>query len=166
MKNKILATVMFNTLILASCINDRLVTPPSSSGNVFINAPTANIMIESYLSSVANMEGQLHAVIMDVDSLRTYFADTSIRKVKIMLAHTLNYINEGNEGVYAEYKQNALTMVLGGVDRYGNYVLHNGATVPNSGVPCPKNCWTAGNAQSDLFPNVIYHPKFGPIIDK
>ena len=122
-----------------------------SSDPVFIVKDSANKMVSSYLESIDGDDSALRSLIVDVDSLRRYFSDTSIRQLKIMFAHTLAYINEGNGGKPAGYQSGALTIVMGGVNRLGNYVYSNTNMVPDRGAPCPHNCFVTGTAASDLF---------------
>lgn len=118
----------------------------------FISKDSANKMIQSYLNSVSVpgtiQDTNLYSLILDAQALRTYLSDTTIKGVKVMLAHTLDYINAGNEGTNAGYKSNALTIVIAGYDQNGNYVLGPGYRVPDRAVPCPVVCplGTAGNS--------------------
>lgn len=119
----------------------------------FIPVDSANKMLRSYLSSIhadVDSNKQLQSVIMDADALREYLSDSSIRKVKVMFAHTLNYINSGKEGVNCKYTANQLTIIIGGYDKNNNYVIAPGGKVPNRGIPCPENCPDSGTA-SDMY---------------
>lgn len=125
----------------------------------FIRVDTANKMIASYLNSInyTQNDTDLRSLIIDADTLRTYLANSSIKKVKIMFAHTLAYINSGHGNQPAGYKNTALTTVIAGYDASGNYVFYR---YPESSVdmvldhsmPCPTNCPTSGTAASDLLP--------------
>ncbi|MEO6831656.1 MAG: hypothetical protein ABI169_05620 [Chitinophagaceae bacterium] len=122
---------------------------------VFIPTDSANKMINSYLQSVNSGSGNdsaLHSLIFDADSLRAYLSNTSIKHVKVMFAHTLEYINQKGSGHNVGYESGALTVIFGGYNAEGNYVFWQGNSVPNHGAPCPSNCVSSGNASSDLFP--------------
>jgi hypothetical protein len=121
------------------------------SPTVFISIDSANKMLSSYLASIVDSTNQLYALFMNADSIRAYCADTSIHQLKLMLAHTLPYINAGNQGKWAQYQIEALTLIIAGVNNAGNYVAYWNATVPNEAVPCPRNCLTTGTASSNLI---------------
>lgn len=124
--------------------------------NAYILTDSANKMISSYLTSLPvppdGASPDLHALVVSADLLRDYLSDASIQSVKLMFAHTLEYINAGHEGVPAGYQSGALTLVFGGYDSSGDYVLAPGSTVPNHCIPCPPTCLKSGTAASDLFP--------------
>ncbi|RYY17201.1 MAG: hypothetical protein EOO04_25770 [Chitinophagaceae bacterium] len=79
------------------------------------------------------------------------FNNPEIKRVKVMLAHTLKYINTGHGGQNAGYKSGALTIVFAGFTKDGNYVFAPGNMVPNHAVPCPRNCPDAGSAAQNLL---------------
>lgn len=116
---------------------------------------TANKMIQSYLTSIGKDtdNANIQSLIVDAGTLRKYLSDTSIKKVKIMFAHTLDYINSGHEGQPAGYTPFAFTIVISGYDSEGNYVLAPGNMVPDHAEPCPTNCPTIGNAANALIAN-------------
>lgn len=129
---------------------------PESVRNHFIPVDSANKMIQSYLNSIANRDSantQLQSLVMNADALREYLKDTSIKEVKVMFAHTLNYINSGNNGQYAGYKANALTIIFAGYNSGGNYVLAPGNMVPDDTKPCPPSCPVTGTASNPLITN-------------
>ncbi len=118
----------------------------------FITIDTANKMLESYLSSInadVDTNTNIQSFIMDADAIREYLADNSIKKVKIMLAHTLNYINSGNAGVNCGYRAGKLTIIMAGFDADKNYIFAPGNRVPDRAEPCPTNCPVIGTA-SDM----------------
>jgi hypothetical protein len=121
----------------------------------FINKDSANRMISSYLESIpmADQSTSLASLIIDADSLRAYLNDTSlhIKKVKIMFAHTLPYINSGNYGVFAGYGIGKLTTVLAGYDSSNNYRFWGGNAVMDNGRPCPNTCPSSGTASSNIL---------------
>src|SRR5690606_16176584 len=123
-----------------------------TSGPTFIPSDSANKMIQSYLTSTTGNPDDLRALILDADSMKSYLTDTSIRHLKVMLAHTLNYINDGNNGRPAGYESGALTIVVAGVNSLGDYVFIHGNGVMNMAAPCPYLCWGSGTAASDLLP--------------
>jgi len=117
----------------------------------FIPADTANKMIGSYLASIGADSSCLNSLIIDANALRYYLQDTSIRKIKIMFAHTLDYIYSGHEGVPAGYKKDALTIILAGYDLDDNYRFAPGNMVPDHAVPCPDLCPVSGTAADNLL---------------
>lgn len=119
----------------------------------FITKDSANKMLGSYLASIsdADADSSLHSLILNADALRKYLNDTSIRQVKVMLAHTLDYINAGNLDQPAGYKPGALTIILAGYDNKGDYVYGPGNMVPDRAKPCPNECPVSGSASSSLL---------------
>lgn len=108
-----------------------------------ISIDSANRMLNSYLASTSGNDSDLHSLIFDADTLVKYLTDTTrgrIRKVKLMLAHRLDFINNGNYGRNAGYDLNALTLVIAGCDSNGNYVYNARNMVYDYCQPCPYNC--------------------------
>jgi|GEM_PF-759857 len=143
--------------LLVSCTDCPPQNPQNYTG--FIHKDTANKMIQSYLNSLDNIpppeEGvspqQLYSLIIDADELRTYLSDPAIKNVKVMFAHTLDYINTGNADIPAGMTSGALTIVFGGFDSSGNYVYAPGMTLPNEARGCPPYCPSTGTATNNLF---------------
>lgn len=126
-----------------------------SGTDVFITTDSANKMISSYLQSVDSAgvgDSSLHSLIFNADSLRAYLSNPEIKNVKVMFAHTLEYINAMGPGHNVGYERGALTVVLGGYDVHGNYVLYKTNQVPDHANGCPLHCPVVGNASNDLFP--------------
>jgi len=133
-------------------INTLSMDSVSSSADYFIHKDTANRMIRSYLASAMSDTNNLQSLIVDAETLRNYLQDTSIKSVKVMFAHTQQYMDAGNESKPAGYTSGALTVVFGGYDGAGNYVYSTGNMVPNKAKPCPHNCPSSGTALSPTFP--------------
>lgn len=130
---------------------------PEAQMNYFIVSDSANRMIKSYLTSIGDTNNvvnnnNLQSLILDADALRAYLNDNSIKKVKIMFAHKLDYINEDHFGQPAGYSPNALTIIVAGYDGNGDYVLAPGNMVPDRSIPCPTNCPVTGTAANPLLP--------------
>lgn len=118
----------------------------------YISKDTANKMIQSYLTSLGtDTTGNLQCLIADAGTLRNYLSDTSIKKIKVMFAHTLQYIDAGNGGQPAGYTPHEFTVLFAGFNAEGNYVLAPGGMVPDRAEPCPDNCITVGTAASPLI---------------
>lgn len=118
-----------------------------------IPVDTANKMILSYLNSINYQtdDSKIRSLIYNADSLRKYLSDTSIKNIKLMFAHTLDYINSGGQNINCGYDAGALTVVLVGYNRNGNYVTPNN-TVADRSAPCPHNCESIlGSAANNLI---------------
>lgn len=165
MKITCTAAAILISLSLYSCRNNggqakedhaaNTVAYTAGTDSNFISMDSANKMIQSYLTSIAKdtADTNIQSIIVDANSLRKYLDDTSIKKVKIMFAHTLDYINSGHNGEPAGYKPFAFTIVISGYNSDGDYVLAPGNMVPDHAEPCPTNCNTVGNASSPLITN-------------
>ncbi len=128
-------------------------TTPSPTGSVsFINKDTANIMITSYINGNKLDSTQLSSLIIDADSLRAYLSDTSIRNIKLMFAHTQQYIYSGGKDRKCSYRSGDLTLILAGYDGSGNYKYYNDNQVMDNATPCPSLCPVNGTAQYNTFP--------------
>lgn len=142
-------------LLFGACKHTTRETEADYSG--FIPIDTANIMIESYLRSIqadstARPGQELYSLIMNADELRTYLnRNNDITDVKFMFAHTMQYINAGNMGRPAGYKSGALTIIVAGYDKEGNYIFAPRMTVPDHCAPCPDYCPKFGTASSNLL---------------
>ena len=136
--------------LLQSFSTSAAVTPYGGGTSMyFIPVDSANKMLESYLNSInadIDTSGNIQSFIMDAGAIREYLADNSIKKVKIMLAHTLNYINAGNAGVNCGYRTGKLTIIMAGFDADGNYIFTPDNKVPDRAEPCPTNCPSVGTA--------------------
>lgn len=121
----------------------------------FIAIDSANRMISSFLGGIANppsgTAAPLRSLTIDAEALRYYLSNTNIKNVKIMLAHRLDYINNGNFGVPAGYRSDALTIVIAGYDVNNNYVYTPANTALDNARPCPYHCPSSGTAASDLL---------------
>lgn len=146
---------LFRLAIIICCIIAsaavRAQSPPRPN---FITKDSANKMIQSYLTSIddPNNTEALRSLIVDADAMRKYLADTTIKEMKLMLAHTLQYINSGNQGQPAGYKATALTLILAGFNASGNYVYYDTEFILNRARPCPPLCPPAGTAVRPTFP--------------
>ncbi len=152
----------------------------------FITTDVANQMIGSYLSSIGSGSGlnsagaassssaanayngvagnsngpvnDLKSFSIDADSLRAYLASTNIKSVKLIFAHTMDYISAGNQGLFAGMQSGAMTIIIAGYDVDGNYVYYTpggangqgGQYVLDHCSPCPANC-PPGTAGGDLL---------------
>lgn len=142
-------------LLFAAC-NQTSQNKTEADYSHFIPADTANIMIGSYLKSIepdSSSQGEnLYSLIMSADELRTYLnLNPEIKDVKFMFAHTMEYINAGNMGKPAGYKSGALTIVVAGYNREGNYIFAPHNSVLDHCAPCPNYCPVSGTASSNLL---------------
>lgn len=121
--------------------------------NYFIPVDSANKMLQSYLVSInadVDTNQNLQSIILDADAIREYLSNPSIRKVKVMFAHRLDYINSGHFGVNCGYTSGGLTIILAGFDANNNYIFAPGDMVPDRGTLCPPGCVNSGTA-SDMY---------------
>lgn len=123
----------------------------------FINLDSANKMLLSYLNSInyTQNDSDLRSIIIDANALRAYLNSEqgqNITKMKLMFAHTLDYINNGGQNQNAGYRSGELTLILAGYSGAGNYIYYTGNKVLDHGTPCPTICPTSGTAVSDTLP--------------
>lgn len=119
-------------------------------GTAFIPKDTANLMIDSYITSIdpSKNPNEIHSLLCNVDTLLSYYrAHPEIQYFKLSFAHNLNYIHNGHYGVRPVPNDNALTIVISGVALNGNYVLMDGEVIDQL-APCPSQC-VRGTAQAD-----------------
>ncbi|MBS1614920.1 MAG: hypothetical protein JST06_02265 [Bacteroidetes bacterium] len=175
MKLHTLLALFLSSIILASCgngggstSNNHKADSPATRVNtfvgggagyttVFIPTDSANKMISSYLQSVdsnggGSTDSSLHSLIFNADSVREYLSNPAIKHVKVMFAHTLEYINAMGSGHNVGYERGALTVILGGYDEQGNYIFYKTNQVPEHANECPIKCPITGTAANDLFP--------------
>ena len=158
MKQSIMS-VMAAACLMASCQADEhaqsqsAVQKATSSADYFIQADTANYMIKSYLQSINYQvnDTDLHSLIINADALRAYLGGGEVSALKVMFAHTPDFIRMNGFGADAGYKSGGLTIVLAGIDDEGNYYLMNGDEALNKAIPCPTNCPQEGTAASDTL---------------
>jgi len=127
---------------------------------VFIPKDSANKMINSYLGSInypAN-DSDLYSIIIDVAKLNAYLntpvgsSGQRATKIKLMFAHTLDYINSGGQNRNCGYKSGKLTLILATYDSAGNYIYMNGNKVLDHTQPCPSYCPSIGSASNNTLP--------------
>ena len=122
-----------------------------------IHKDSANLMIGSYLESIDDSNGaDLRSISFDADQLRFYLNDSTrgkIDRLKIMFAHTQEWIGNGNTGVPAGLKAGKLTVILAGYDKFGNYVYigPDANHVLDYGHGCPIYCPSYGTSASHLL---------------
>ncbi len=136
-----------------------LMDADSTASNMPIDS--CNKMIFSYLQSVGYPQQQndsnLYSLIYSADTLKAFLnANPSVTKLKFMLAHTLDYINNGGQGQGCRHQIGALTLVIAGYDAKGNYVFYysprtQAAMAMDHFSPCPYCCPTQGTAMSDTL---------------
>lgn len=159
-------------IIFAACNNNNDTPPPTSDTaaapkmmfaeadtatdtcTTCIPKDTANKMISSYITSLnGNTDNiNLYSLIIDADQLRLYLSNTNIKHVKLMFAHTLDYINSGHGGQNCGYKSGALTLIIAGYDADNNYVYYDGNMLMDRLNPCPTACPSSGTASNNTFP--------------
>jgi len=141
-------------------IGDSSCTPGTDSFCSYMPKDSADKMINSYLTSInasAN-DTDLYSVIIDVKALNDYLKETSSTgakacKIKMMFAHTLNYINSGGQNQRCGYQTGKLTFVLATYDSAGNYIYKNGTSVMDHLQPCPAYCPSGtGTATNNILP--------------
>lgn len=156
-------------ILICSC-NDHVVAPAAGTTDSLtvntdtefsrpVNIDTANRMIQSYLAginSAVNTE-EIKSLEFDADVLRLYLSQhlgtnlKRIEKLKLVLAHNLEYVNSGNFGKRPDTNSHALTLVIVGVDKDGNYVYTKNGAALDFAQPCPPRCPVQGSSSSDLL---------------
>ncbi|MBS1584045.1 MAG: hypothetical protein JSS82_00655 [Bacteroidetes bacterium] len=124
----------------------------------FIPKDSANKMINSYLGSInyPSNDSDLYSMIVDVPKLNAYLnvmTTTGLKatKIKLMFAHTLDYINSGGQNRNCGYKSGKLTLVIAAYDSAGNYIYMNGNRVLEHLQPCPTICPSSGTASNNTL---------------
>lgn len=116
----------------------------------FISKELANKMIGSYLNSISNSNvDDLKALTLNADSLRTYLSCGNVARIKLIFAHTPEYI-ANDSGVYSGMKSGALTIIIAAYDSSGNYIYYNTNQVLEHALPCPTSC-PPGYAGNELL---------------
>ena len=125
-------------------------TDDTSGNSIFISKDAANQMISSYIYSTnSTSETDTKSFSVNADSLRAYLADGNIKNVKLIFAHTSEYMNAGNTGLYCGTQAGAITIVIAAYNASGDFVYHNGCVLDHV-LPCPSSC-PPGQAGNDLL---------------
>lgn len=116
----------------------------------------ANRMIKSYLNSIGYPDNQstIRSWTLDAEALRSFICEgngSKMSKIKVMLAHTMEYIQAGNERKAGMDKADALTLVFVGVDEENNYIYSPEGDVLDHCFPCPTQCLGSGEVANDLL---------------
>jgi hypothetical protein len=141
---------------------DTAIGSSTDSFSTFIPKDSANKMIQSYLNSIGDSastsanDSDLRSLIVDMKVLGDYCKQTSSAgfkpvKMKLMFAHTLDFVNSGRGNQNCGYQSGKFTLVVALYDSVGNYVYMNGNSVLDHLQPCPTNCPTSGSAASNLL---------------
>lgn len=143
MKFLTLSLLLLALLVAHSCRKASAETtrPERSSSSTFIAKEQANRMIRSYRLSIGypQKDAEIRSWQIDASALRQYLEDTSIRDIRIILAHSQGYIDAGHEGTLTKPYDFALTPVLVGIGADGGYVYRDGKVLDNA-APCPEVC--------------------------
>jgi len=161
MKKYIITGIALLATIFVSCgnINERRLPTEGSEVTTlavvpYIERDSANKMIGSYLSSIdyMNNDTDVRSFVINMDRLRAYCDSSSshISHVKVMLGHTLQYINSGKGNINAGYRSGALTVLIAAYNSSGDYFYINGDEVMDYSAPCPSNC-PPGDAGNDFL---------------
>jgi hypothetical protein len=132
--------------------SSRLSPLPANAGSSrFISTELANTMISSYLYSINSTQNDsdVRSFTVNADSLRAFLQNISVKNVKLIFAHTKNYIDSGYTGKYAGYQSGALTIIIAAYDTAGNYIYYAGNVLDHL-APCPFSC-PSGTAGNDLL---------------
>lgn len=121
-----------------------------------VSLEDANRMIKSYLNGIGYPQNQsaIRSWTLDADALRSFICEgngAEMSKIKLMLAHTMEYTNAGNEGKSSMDKGDALTLIIVGVDEENNYIYSPEGDVLDFCQPCPTQCLETGDAANDLL---------------
>lgn len=168
MKNAITTLLLVAAFLVTGCQNqtssrdknlkgvNALYTDADTAFSKPITIDSANKMIQSYLVSInpTDNPNAIKSLIFDASVLRDYLnndQDGEITHLKMVFAHTLDYINSGHYGQRPDSNQQALTLVLVGYGADENYIYHDGNLAFDFCQPCPRECPTAGSAANDLL---------------
>lgn len=136
-------------------VTQNSIVRPSSGGTgnagEFISVSLADSMIGSYLTSISSSSNDtdLRSFSIDANLLRAYLSDGSVSSVKLVFAHSSDYM-ASHYGEYSGMKAGGLTIVIVGYDTSGNYVYRGGMVLDHA-APCPYTC-PSGSASSYLLP--------------
>lgn len=123
--------------------DERFEMPPSGQ---HLSIDTANRMIRSYLSGInykVNTEA-IRAWTVAADSLRSYAKNSSVKYFTFTLAHTLDYMLSGHEGLRPDSNSHAYTLIVKGLNAsYQTVTLPDGKVLDQM-VPCPDLCVDTG----------------------
>lgn len=114
----------------------------SATNGAEVSVATANGYITKFITDYFDAGTvPVKSMIMSADLLRDYLSNPAIENVKFMLG--ARDIDEN--GTPTE----VLTLVVGGYDVNGDYVLTQQGNIMDNMAPCPKSCPTIGNAAND-----------------
>lgn len=117
-----------------------------------INIEKANTMIESYLESIMDHPiPQIKSFLIDAATLRALLSDHSIEQVKIHIGHTDSIVQNSDATVFHSLNQDAIALILTGVNALGDYVLIEDSLAIDKTKSCPSNCNLLGTAVLDII---------------
>lgn len=106
---------------------------------------TANRMINSYLQGINYQvnTNEIRSWTFSADSLRRLLTagnGKQIVRLKLLLAHSLEYIHAGHEGERPPVNSHALTLIVVGLDQNNNYIYNPEGEAYEHAFPCPPRC--------------------------
>jgi|GEM_PF-914754 hypothetical protein len=110
-----------------------------------IKIATANRMIRSYLQGINSQvnTNETRSWTFNADTLRRYLSEgkgKQIVRLKLMLAHSLDYIDSGHEGERPAANSHALTLIVVGLDQNNEYIYNPEGEPYEHAFPCPPRC--------------------------
>ena len=111
-----------------------------------ISIGVANTMISSYLSSIhfPAVDTAIRSLAFDADTLRSYLADTSIKTIRLYMAHTPAQV-QLNPGGYVGYNPQGLTMIIVGYSQNDSLIKNKHNGVYEHFYCCPAYCLVSTN---------------------
>lgn len=130
-----------------------LTAPAAYSRTIPID--TANRMIQSYLDAIDYTvnTNAIRSWVFNADTLRNYLNSAKgkdIRNLRLLLAHSLEYIHAGHEGVMPPLNSHDLTLVIVGLDENNDYIYSSEGGPLDRCMPCPTECLPDGEG-SGIF---------------
>lgn len=117
----------------------------------FVSISEANRMINSYIGSTRSLtdESPVHGWTVNGAALTMVLSNPSVKSVKFMLGHKMDYILSGQEGLVPSATSKAVTLIAVGLDSAGNYTTENDEVLDNS-MPCPEICPPGSGGNSTI----------------
>lgn len=117
----------------------------------FVSVSEANRMINSYISSTRSLsdENPVHGWTLNGAALAMILSNPSVKSIKFMLGHKMDYILSGKEGLIPSSTSKAVTLIAVGLDSAGNYTTENDEVLDNS-MPCPEICPPGSGGNSTI----------------
>lgn len=141
MKNLLYLIMLYVIISCSQSSGSAIDLRSESTSPSFVGKEQAKRMIDSYQKSIGfpEIDQKIRSWRINAEALRQYLSDPTITEVEIFLAHNIEYIEAGGEGLNPPEDSIVQTIVLIGRNQVSELVYRDELAL-NNAAPCPRMC--------------------------